>query len=533
MTLEYFSQEARDAYVAACQEACRGKPIEGDPDDPENDWETVLSRVICEHLDRFYAYIESTSQVRFLTCEYLQGGLQTAMNAQDLKTFAEGRRLPRFNIWLGRPRGALQKQAISMVVQRDLWMAQTVRGRYLTEALVPPGKPGCEDGVAPEGVFNLYTRPGVTLEECEHVDLEDSEHWKMFKYVVKKIFAHGDKDIYKFIMGWSASLVQRPGYKLSSAIFFTGEEGAGKSSLIEMLSKIIGASYCASPKIVDITGDTPVLLTKKILVTIQEESFGKANAAQIGRLRTLVTETLQSIRKLYGEPKDYEIPANFAGATNFERVIATHKKARRWMIVKVLETLIRWKENQTDEWYLWLETFTTRAGLLAVAKGLYEYDISSFDDRRIPQDTEDNKDQIRQTLPPLQQWIYDEFEMFNEDDGSDFFGKGLTREELVRRCHSSAVYQNAKISKPTIAKITRELKKIFTIGEERLTKSGKRSRCVRIPGIYEAAAMFEENIGCDPLPDINWKDGGEKSEDETGYSSADSSDSSGDESDSE
>lgn len=531
MRLECFTDERRREYMEAVQAACRGLPYGGHPDDPEQDWETVAARVICEHMDRYYAYIETTGRVRWVTEEFISGSFQVYMHDKPERDFISTAHMPHFNVWLQEGRN-LKKKPITMALQKLLWLSHSVVGRYKCEALCPPGMKGLDaDGNVPAGVFNLYTRPGVTREECAHVNLHKSKHWKMFKRHLKENMTRNNEELYNYVMSWAASLVQRPGHKMRSAVFFTGEEGAGKSSLFDALFKIIGQAYCASPVKKDILGDTAAILLQKILITVNENSFGKATSDDIARLRTLITDPMQTIRRLWGEPKDYQLFCNFAGTTNFERIINTHKNARRYAFCKTSNTLLEWKKEGGAEWKLWLDTFTTQEGIHAIAKGLYEWDLTDFDDTKIPMDTEDTKEQIRLSLPPIQQFIYEQFELFDTETGSDFFGKDFLKEELLDRCHNSSVFKNPKITKPSLQKLIRELNKILTLTEKRPTRNKKRVRCIHIPGIYEAAEMFEKNIGCDPLPDLDWHDDDEKSDDETGYDSADSSaDSSEDES---
>lgn len=503
MPLEYFSQEARQAYTAAVQQACRGLAEEGHPDDPEQDWRTVAQRVVIEHLDRYFAFVVSEGEIIYLSQKLYRGNLKTTIMRMKPEVFLKNKGLFKMDLWLQRGRN-LTRKPLTANDQLDMWMQGTEIGSYAAQALVPPGHPEFPDGETPDEVFNLYSGPGISREEA----VENKEMWEMYRRHMLENIADGDDVAGEFLIASQACMVQRPGEKQCLIVFIGGHEGSGKSQVVDSLRAIIGNRYCPVPAAEDIFGKTPVILTKAILIHLAEESCGSHKKGQQARLKTIASDRDQTIRRLYMEPDDYEIIANLWCTSNDLWLVNMNKWSRRKKTYRANDNLIKWKAAKNADWDLWKRTFTTTEGLRAIAYGLYNYDLSNFDHRDVPR-TRIEEEQILQSLGGIHRWIYGEFVRYEKKPckkrgmaPSDFFGSRISKDRLYRRCVESAIWRRQGLNTPDEGTFWKRMREVMNIKEDR---KGSSKRFVTLPDPASAAQTFSEFVGADPMPNINWK----------------------------
>ena len=91
--------------------------------------------------------------------------------------------------------------------------------------------------------FSTYPGPGITLEEIDAADMDgEAERAAVaaWRDHVERRICRGDPATITAVMGFIASMVQRPGVKMDCLLCVFGEPGEGKGTLTEILTEIVG-----------------------------------------------------------------------------------------------------------------------------------------------------------------------------------------------------------------------------------------------------------------------------------------------------
>ena len=140
--------------------------------------------------------------------------------------------------------------------------------------------------VCPDDVFNTWK--GFKIEKLNVSDREPESCEDILKLVM--VLCNHDTDVYEYVLDWLAQMLQSPATKIGIALVFKSKEGAGKGTLMRILSKIMGDDYVGetSNPAQDIFGTHGSAHIGKILLSIDE--VGSADTSKVlGRLKNLIT----------------------------------------------------------------------------------------------------------------------------------------------------------------------------------------------------------------------------------------------------
>jgi hypothetical protein len=208
----------------------------------------------------------------------------------------------------------------------------------------------------PEDTFNLWNPFVMEMYEDEYEkDIEGCEF--LLNHI--KVLCNHDEIVYNYFITWLAHLINHPEQKSTCPVFISNE-GAGKGSFIDLLSKLLGDSkVLTSPQPDrDIWGPFNSLMCNAYFIALDELS------------KTLTTKANEIIKNLITAPK---ITINNKGATPFtiksfhkffmmtnnkDGGIITKRDDRRKFMVRCSDELISNKEY-FDEFYERIENIDT------------------------------------------------------------------------------------------------------------------------------------------------------------------------------
>jgi hypothetical protein len=133
---------------------------------------------------------------------------------------------------------------------------------------------------APSGYYNLWR--GFAVEPSQ------AGSCALFKAHLLDNICQGKKDLYNWLFGWFADIVQHPAVKCGTSVVLRGSMGVGKTIVGETFGKLLGCHYVqvADPRYV--TGRFNAHLTRCLLFHCDEAFWAGDHAAE-GKLKDLVT----------------------------------------------------------------------------------------------------------------------------------------------------------------------------------------------------------------------------------------------------
>lgn len=204
------------------------------------------------------------------------------------------------------------------------------------------------DQLQKKNVINLFTGYAVDPIECELDDI------KPFTDYIYNILASGNKEVAQYIFNYMAAIVQLK--KNPHALILKGEQGAGKSTLTDVLVKILGRDFTSKIQHKDhLVGKFNSHLANKVLVYMEEAMLttkkDKDNAID-DTLKTLITEDTIKIEYKGGATIDIDNRINIIMTTNHDFPVNIEKGDRRYVIVEVSDSKAQ-DNNYFDALYSW------------------------------------------------------------------------------------------------------------------------------------------------------------------------------------
>lgn len=207
----------------------------------------------------------------------------------------------------------------------------------------------------------------------------------------------GDEDLNKWLIGYFAHLVQRPGEKPLTAIVFRGKKGVGKNALIERVGYLLGKHFAVVSNRRYLTGQFNSILEDKLLLTL-DEAFWSGDKAAEGVLKDLITGSHHMIERKGLEPYTVDNCLRLAILGNEDWLVPATEDERRFAVFTVGEG-----RKQDHKFFKDMRVGMEKGGYALLLRYLLDFDLSTVDVDRAPS-TAGLVDQKIQTLDPLGQW---------------------------------------------------------------------------------------------------------------------------------
>ena len=265
----------------------------------------------------------------------------------------------------------------------ERWLRDPHRSTYANGVLFAPG--GCGPGV-----LNLWR--GWAVEPDAAADCP------LFLAHLLEVICSGDVDQYRYVLGWLAHIVQHPDRKPGVALVLKGAKGAGKDTVAEYMTKLIGRRHVpsvAEPE--HIVGRFNARLETALLLHVQEGSWAGDRKSE-GQLKYIVTsESVQIERKGIDSFPVPSVLRVFISA-NADWVVPASADERRWAVFNVSNV------RRGDVVYFdALRREMLGTGPAALLHYLQHYDLSQFEIRK-PPETDGLRDQKVATLRGVEAW---------------------------------------------------------------------------------------------------------------------------------
>lgn len=221
-------------------------------------------------------------------------------------------------------------------------------------------------------------------------------------YHIKYIICGNDEELYKYVIGWLAWIIQHPEIKHETCLLLQGIEGCGKNKFVEIVKRILGETVCFDTyNIDDIIGGFNSQLSGKLLI-IGDELVGYAGFKKSDFIKGMLTSPNISITKKGVDTIAEKSFQRYIFTTNNDETLRISNNDRRICIIGVLDDM---KGN-----YTYFSALTAEMDDLDNIKCLYDYlanyDISNYDFRKAPE-TALKTETINNQLDDIYNWFTD------------------------------------------------------------------------------------------------------------------------------
>jgi hypothetical protein len=276
-----------------------------------------------------------------------------------------------------------------------------------------PNKTNC-----PSTIFNMW-KP-FDMEFVEEYENKPDELAVILNHI--KILCGNDEIVTDYFIKWMAQMIQYPETKTICPTFIS-KEGAGKTTLIVLMEKMLGSSkvYETTNPMRDIWGDFNGRMANTFLVNLNELSKKDTLECQ-GKIKGLITDGKLTINNKGMNQYDIQSFHRFIITTNNEDPITTKSDDRRNLVIK--------SSNELKGNVEYFNKFYEMINDVNVIKTFYEYlkilPVDDFNKLPIPQ-TEHQNEMKEMSMDIEERWIRDivirresDFEMSGSDNFKSF-----------------------------------------------------------------------------------------------------------------
>ncbi|MCK1311803.1 primase-helicase family protein [Bradyrhizobium sp. 45] len=329
--------------------------------------------------------------------------------------------------------------------------------------------------------------------------------WGILKDHLSNNVCNGDAELFDYVFGWFAHIVQRPRDKLGTALVLRGKMGTGKSRLGEVFGSLFPAHYLQIDSGRYLTGQFNGHMTNCLLLQSDEAVWAGDKSAE-GRLKGLITSEYQMIESKGLDPIKMPNYVRCIMTSNEGWVVPAGKDERRFCVLDVHPRCA-----QNHDYFGEMEVELNNGGRERLLFDLLHFDLSKVNLRRIPR-TKGLLDQKLRSLDSVETYWYGRLsDGTTTSQTTDWVGEistDLLFEDYVRT--SSQIGEKRRVAKPQFGEAIQKfgvIKRRPTIRDEH----GNLSRVYRyaFPHLREARAKFEEILG----QQIDWRAPTDETED--------------------
>ncbi len=343
---------------------------------------------------------------------------------------------------------------------------------------------------APAGYYNVWRGFAYAPWPRDQEPPRDAQ-WALdaWKEHLHLNICRGDEKLARWLTGWFAHAVQKPGEKPLVAVVMHGDKGVGKTTVAERFCALLGGHGL-------ITRDRRFLTSnfnghmERLLCLVLDEAMWPGDKAGEGVLKGLITSPEHLIERKGKEP--YRVD-------NYTRVIiignerwlvpATHDE-RRFAVFNVGDG-----RKQQNEWFEKMRRQMESGGYAILLRYLLDFDLKTVDVNRAP-NTEGLLAQKEESLEPLAQWWQESLldgRIAQSDTPHPGWPPEIACDEIPRAVNRYFRGRNINGRLPSAVGIGRDLRK-FCPSLAR-TRRADGQYVYRIPELHVARNEWDTHMG--------------------------------------
>jgi hypothetical protein len=266
-------------------------------------------------------------------------------------------------VWLG---AGGEDEPARKVQASKIWIESEKRRQY--DGLV--FDPACS---SPRSYYNLWR--GFAVEPAAD---PSGEGCARFLAHLHDNVCGGREELFLWVVGWFAALVQEPTNKLGTSLVLRGTQGTGKTIVGRIIGSLLGPHYALVADARFIVGRFNSHLANCLLLQLDEATWG-GNHDAAGKLKDLVTGDWQFIEYKGREPIKVKNYVRLLITGNNSWLVPAGLEERRFAVLDVAETA-----RQNHAYFQAIDDEAENGGREALLAFLLGFDLAKVNLRRIP-----------------------------------------------------------------------------------------------------------------------------------------------------
>jgi hypothetical protein len=255
---------------------------------------------------------------------------------------------------------------------------------------------------ARHGYYNLWR--GFTCEPTAYADgtPEQRKGFDMFIAHARENICRGEEDLFKWLMGYFAHMVQRPWERPLTTVVFRGGKGVGKNALVDRVGNLLGSGHYL------VAHDGRYLTSNfnahfdSCLCLVLDEAFWSGDKSAEGKLKGITTAPEIMIERKGKEPYMVDNLVRLIVIGNEKWLVPASADERRYAVYDVGDGKKQDRKFFTEMRVL----LDNEGGNKILLHYLRSYDLSKVDVNAAPT-TQALLEQKMSSLEPFQQWWFD------------------------------------------------------------------------------------------------------------------------------
>lgn len=352
----------------------------------------------------------------------------------------------------------------------DYWLMhpdrRTYRGLIFEPGLIRPDR------------YNLWQ--GFSFEPDESGD------WSLFQEHLIKNVCQEDEELYNWVFGWFAQIIQSPADKPGTSLSLRGEQGSGKTIVGKIFGRLIKRHYTLIDQERYLFGNFNSHMASTILLH-SDEGFWGGDPRHVGKLRSLVTSDTQRIEQKGRDSLQVNNYLRLLITTNQDWVVPAAFDERRFAVLDV------GNGNQQDtEYFISILKQLENGGYGALLYDLLHFDLKKVDIHSLPE-TAALSQQKEISMNPIDSWW---FTCLQQGDTLVMTRTGWLAVAKTSDLHDDCIAFLAKMGHrrmPHINAFFRRLRQIAPPNEfQRKLIGPDRKSATTLPSLIEARMFFDK-----------------------------------------
>lgn len=237
--------------------------------------------------------------------------------------------------------------------------------------------------------------------------------WDRIKDLIENTIASGDQALAGFVFDWTARGLQNPLERAGTALCLVGAQGAGKSTVGEILRRIYGLRYsihaAADNDLVGVFNDR---LENRLLFVGDEATFGNDPKIR-GKIKALITEAALRIEAKFQSAREVRNRLKIILTSNELAALPIEPGDRR-------STIVRVSDNRKGDTAYWRDLYDHLDDEIpAFVHDMLARDLSGFNHRK-PHATAAKADMAEATATAFVRFLIDAIDDGGSASGADW-----------------------------------------------------------------------------------------------------------------
>lgn len=295
-------------------------------------------------------------------------------------------------------------------IEVEYWSVDAFK-QYFSNQLVPSGRTQVRLGDHWIGHPDRRTYKGLIFEPGrdreEHYNLwqgfsfepDPGGDWSVLREHLLMNVCQEDEELYRWVFGWFAHIMQKPGEKSGTSLSLRGPQGTGKTIVGKIFGRLIKRHYTLIDQERYLFGNFNSHMASTILLH-SDEGFWGGDPRHVGKLKSLVTSDTQRIEQKGRDSLQVNNYLRLLITTNEEWVVPAAFDERRFAVLDM------GTGNQQDqEYFVGMLKQLENGGYGALLYDLLNFDLSTTDIRKLPS-TQALSQQKESSMDPITAYWY-------------------------------------------------------------------------------------------------------------------------------